>query len=57
MLGRFVSYMLMLGHASTQASCRGTRYRMFAPSEPTCCTSEMSVNEFPVASSVCNCFT
>jgi hypothetical protein len=28
---------------------------MFAPLEPTCCTSEMSVNEFPAASSVCNC--
>jgi len=29
MLGHFVSYMFMLGHASTQASCRDTRYRLF----------------------------
>ena len=57
LLGHFVSYMLMLGHAGVQAPRRDTRYRMFAPSEPTCCTSEMSVNRFPAASSVCNCFT
>ena len=49
------SNMLILGHAGVQASRRDTRYRMFAPSEPTRCTSEMSVNRFPAASSVCNC--
>ena len=57
MFGHCVSYILMLGHAGVQAPRRDTRYRMFAPSEPTCCTSEMSVNRFPAASSVCNCFT
>ena len=57
MFGHFVSNMLMLGHAGVQTPRRDTRYRMFAPSEPTRCTSEMSVNRFPAASSVCNCFT
>ena len=57
MFGHCVSYILMLGHAGVQAPRRDTRYRMFAPSEPTCSTSEMSVNRFPAASSVCNCFT
>ena len=57
MFGHCVSYILMLGHAGVQAPRRDTRYCMFAPSEPTCCTSEMSVNRFPAASSVCNCFT
>ncbi len=57
MFGHFVSNMLMLGHVGVQAPRRDTRYRMFAPSKPTCCTSEMSVNEFPAASSVCKCFT
>ena len=28
-----------------------------APSEPTCCTSEMSINEFITASEVCKRFT
>ena len=29
LLGHFVSYMLMLGHAGVQAPRRDTRYRMF----------------------------
>ena len=29
MFGHFVSYMLMLGHASERAPCRDSRYRMF----------------------------
>jgi len=29
MLGHFVSYMLMLGHAGEQAPRRDSRYRMF----------------------------
>ena len=45
--------MLMIGHAEMLAFRRDTHNRRFAPSEPTCCTSEMSINKFIAASLVC----
>ena len=56
LFGHFVSDILGLSNAHTSM---GAAFALLclAPSEPTCCTSEMSINEFITASEVYKRFT